>query len=79
MNMVVAKTPNFSPAALYHTPFGCLRSKKQIIIGELLDWSGESALQLQAGSRYLIVVGAICTRRCGILDTDRWILTPHHW
>ncbi|MCA9122282.1 MAG: metallophosphoesterase family protein [Planctomycetaceae bacterium] len=47
--------------------------------GELLDWQGELPLDLEPESRYLFSIGAICSRRCAILDTDAWRLVPYNW
>ncbi len=46
---------------------------------ELLSWDGSSPLDLDPHSRYLFVVGAVCNRKCGILDTESNQVIPYQW
>ena len=41
-----------------------------------LDWRGEGLLSLAGPERYFVVVGAVFQEQCGVLDTERWELSP---
>jgi hypothetical protein len=41
-----------------------------------IDWSGDCAIPLDPGTRYLVVVAAVCDGWCAIYDTGTDVLTP---
>jgi predicted phosphodiesterase len=44
--------------------------------GGKLDWDGSTPLTLEAGRRYLVVIGPLFRGAFAILDTDRWVFEP---
>jgi predicted phosphodiesterase len=42
-----------------------------------VDWDGTTPLHFEAGKRYLVVVAPLFRGEFAVIDTDRWILTPH--
>lgn len=41
-----------------------------------VDWSGKEPFIFESGVRYVVQIGAVCDRRCGLFDTSTNILTP---
>jgi hypothetical protein len=44
--------------------------------GVILGWEGEHPIRLDGGTRYLILVAAICDGKFAIFDTDTLELIP---
>jgi len=42
-----------------------------------VEWDGSTALHFEPDSRYLVVVAPLFRGEFAVIDTDRWILTPH--
>lgn len=42
-----------------------------------VDWDGSTPLHFEPDKRYLVVVAPLFRGEFAVIDTDRWILTPH--
>ena len=42
-----------------------------------VEWDGSAPLHFEPDSRYLVVVAPLFRGEFAVVDTDRWILTPH--
>ena len=42
-----------------------------------VEWDGSAPLHFEADKRYLVVVAPLFRGEFAVIDTDRWVLTPH--
>jgi len=42
-----------------------------------VEWDGTTPLPFEPGARYLVVVAPLFRGEFAVIDTDRWVLTPH--
>ena len=42
-----------------------------------VEWDGAAPLHFEPQKRYLVVVAPLFRGEFAVIDTDRWILTPH--